>query len=83
VAKACAVSESGLRQLFHKQLGLSPAQYRTQIKIKRAMYLLQATNLSIREISDQLNFFDTAYFYKVFKAHTGMTPAQYAKTKSL
>jgi AraC-like DNA-binding protein len=83
IAKECAVSTSLLRQLFVKRLGLSPIQYRTDIKLRRAMYLMEATNMTVSEIAQTLSFFDAAYFCKVFRAHTGMTPTQYAKSKRI
>ncbi|MBO5897612.1 MAG: helix-turn-helix transcriptional regulator [Clostridia bacterium] len=83
IAKECAVSTSLLRQLFVRRLGLSPIQYRTDIKLRRAMYLMEATNMTVSEIAQTLSFFDAAYFCKVFRAHTGMTPTQYAKSKRI
>ena len=83
IAKKCAVSASLLRQLFIKKLGVSPTRYRTNIRIKQAMYLIESTNMSISEIAQTLSFFDTAYFCKVFRSHTGMTPKQYARSKRI
>lgn len=83
VARACSVSESGLRQLFQEKLHLSPTRYRLQMKIRRAQYLLESTDMTVNEISDALVFFDAAYFCRVFREHTGMTPKNYAKNKKL
>ena len=62
IAKDCAVSESGLRKIFKDNLGVSPIQYRITEKITKAKYLLEATDMTVDEISDKLGFFDTAYF---------------------
>lgn len=83
LAKECAISTSLLRRLFAERLGMSPVQYRTDIKIRRAMYLLETTDMTVNEIAEALSFFDAAYFCKVFRAHTGMTPTQYAKSKRI
>ena len=83
VAKKCAVSASLLRGLFMERLGISPIQYRMSMKMKKAMYLIESTDMTVNEIAEQLSFFDAAYFCKVFKAQTGMTPAQYAKIKRI
>ena len=83
VAKKCAVSASLLRGLFMERLGISPIQYRMSMKMKKAMYLIESTDMTVSEIAEQLSFFDAAYFCKVFKAQTGMTPAQYAKIKRI
>lgn len=83
IAAACCLSESGLRRLFRQRLGLSPAQYRIRYKLQQAMYLLESTELTVGEIADSLNFFDAAYFCRLFRAHTGLTPKQYAQNKKL
>ena len=38
---------------------------------------------SVEEIADKLNFYDTAYFCKVFKKNTGCSPKGYVKGKTL
>ena len=83
IAKSCAVSTSLLRQLFIEKLGISPIRYRMNMKLRRAMYLIESTNMTVGEIAEYLSFFDAAYFCKVFRAHTGMTPKQYAKRKRI
>lgn len=83
IAKKCAVSASLLRQLFAKKFGISPIQYRMNIKMRQAMYLIESTDMTVSEIAEHLSFFDAAYFCKVFRAHTGMTPKQYANGKRL
>lgn len=83
IAKKCTVSASLLRQLFIVQLGIPPIQYRINMKMRQAMYLIEATDMTVSEIAEYLSFFDVAYFCKVFRSHTGMTPKQYKKSKRI
>ena len=83
IAKKCAVSTSLLRQLFAEKLGMSPIQYRMNMKLRRAKYLIESTDMTVGEIAESLSFFDAAYFCKVFRAYIGMTPKQYAKRKRI
>lgn len=83
IARACCISESGLRRLFRARLALSPTQYRTEQRLRRAAYLLESTDMPVSEIAASLNFFDAAYFCKVFGHRFGMTPRQYAQSKRL
>ncbi len=83
VARLCAVSESSLRQLFKSQMQITPTHYRTQTKIKQAIYLLESTDLSLSEISEKLGFFDAAYFCKIFRQQMGMTPKQYVSLQKI
>ena len=83
IAKRCAICESGLRKLFKSTYGISPIEYKQKIKINKAKFLLEGSTLSIAEISEQLGFYDAAYFTKAFKHHAGCTPTEYLKQKAL
>lgn len=83
VAKSCCISESGLRRLFCEKLGMPPVQYRLQAKLNRAKHLLEATDMSVKEIAAALHFYDEAYFCKLFRAQTGESPGQYMQNKRL
>lgn len=78
LAKMCLLSESAFRKAFHEAVGMSPAQYKMHVKIRKAQELLAGTpELSIAEIADMLGFYDMSYFYKTFTAQVGVTPGQY------
>jgi AraC-like DNA-binding protein len=83
IAKECCVSESSLRRLFAERVGTSPAKYRLESKIREAKYLLDSTDLSVKEIAERLNFFDSAHFCKLFLGRVGMTPKEYLKNRGL
>ena len=83
IAKECAVSESGFRKIFKDTVGITPSQYRLDVRISRAVYLLEATDMSVNEIAESLGFFDSAYFCRVFHKRMGMSPKQYIKNKQL
>ena len=83
IAGACGVSESGLRSIFHRAYDVSPLQYRLNNKIAKAQYLLESTDLSVSEITGALNFYDDAYFCKVFRERVGCSPRAYAKRQKL
>lgn len=77
LARRCAVSETVYRKRFRQLTGISPVQYINRLRIDKACQMLQSGDLSPGQISDFLNFYSLPYFYKVFKAHTGLTPHQY------
>lgn len=83
IAFKCGISESGLRKKFKDIVGVSPKEYRMNIKLNRAKYYLESTGMSVSDISNTLNFYDSAYFCKIFKLHIGVTPRQYSRNKSL
>ena len=81
IAEMCNVSESYFRRLFKEYAGVSPVQYRMQIRISKAKDYLCRTDLNSSEIADLLLFRDASFFCRYFKAVTGMTPAQFRKTQ--
>ena len=45
--------------------------------ILEAKALLKSTNMTIQQISEELNFSDQSFFGKYFKRHTGASPKEY------
>ena len=74
IAAMCHVSDAYFRRLFKEYSGLSPIEYRMQMKINKAKYYLSKTFLNSTEIADLLFRGDTSFFCRHFKASTGMTP---------
>lgn len=74
------VSERHLSRLFQQELGLSLTDYITACRIDRAKELLSGSQLSITDVSAQVGFNYPAYFTKVFRDKTGVTPVQYRRS---
>ncbi len=79
IAQRCNISESSLRRLFTKQCEMSPVAYRTRLKLQKACRLLVTTDQTVDEIAAALNFYDEAYFCKVFTKNLALSPTQYRK----
>lgn len=77
IAAECLTNESNLRRIFKRQVGVSPNNYRLDVKIKSAKRMLISTDMSIKEIAYGLGFFDEAYFHKTFSKKVGMTPKEF------
>ena len=82
-AEKTGLSGSHFQRLYKKHFGISFTEELILFRIDRAKYLLESTNMTLGEISNALHFYDTAYFCRMFKGYSGMTPRAYAKTKSL
>lgn len=78
-AQICHLSGSHFSRSFAKEFGIPYTTYITQLKIKWAKELLDNTDLSITQVSDQLGFNEPGYFIKIFKKHEYLTPALYRK----
>ena len=77
LAKSAGMSESVFRKVFRQYAGQSPTAYITEMKIRKAKELLSTQDITLEQISALLGFYDTAYFCKVFKKQTGITPTQH------
>ena len=62
---------------FKLRTGKTLIEYIADKKIEKIKNLLLSTDKSLMEISDDLNFDNTAYLCRFFKKHTGCTPNRF------
>ena len=77
IARNLGISYSLFRKAFKKYTGYAPAQYVQEQKLRKAKELLAETNLTVKEISYELNFSSYEYFLSFFKKRVGHTPMEY------
>ena len=73
-----------LRKLFKKEVGMSPLEYMTALRMKSAETLLSGmwTNeYTITEIAQMCGYDDALYFSRVFKKYYGCAPTNYVKRR--
>lgn len=80
MAQATATSRSGLNRRMHQLVGVTPADFLKEARLKRASQLLLQTDKPISEIAYQCGFSDPKYFGKVFKSSLGKAPKEYRNT---
>lgn len=61
--------------------GLSPVDFIKQMRIKKALKLLDEGAMPITEIAYRVGFADPKYFSRCFKAEMEMTPTQYIERR--
>lgn len=76
IAGNIGISERHLRKLFLQYLKTSPSEYLNQVRINKAIDLLQNTPRSIKEICFRCGFKSPQYFSRIFKKLTGFSPRQ-------
>ena len=74
-------SKNYVIRIFNKEFGVSPIQYINDVKINRAMYLLERTSLPIKDIIEECGYSDYPYFYKRFVRKTGISPLKWRTRK--
>ncbi len=77
VSEAVNASEDYLTRVFRKELGITPWEYLTRLRIERAKDFLASGSDSVALIGARVGFPDQAYFSRVFKKVTGMSPQAY------
>lgn len=77
IAAHLAVSESYLTRVFHRDLGITPWEYLTRLRIERAKELLVSTHLTVTAIANEVGYNDGAYFSRVFRQETGRSPLDF------
>lgn len=79
IEKLCTPLGIGRRQLerrFQQDVGLSPAEYRQQLRLERARWLLQNTDLEVTEVALECGFQDGASFARVVRKALGSSPRE-------
>lgn len=62
---------------FKRATGHAPGAYMQLLKIASARDMLEKDNASVAVVSSCVGYSDLAFFRRLFKRHTGLTPSEY------
>ncbi|OZG75518.1 hypothetical protein BTA51_02340 [Hahella sp. CCB-MM4] len=79
VQTVSGISVRTFSRRFQKATGLSPINYVQRLRIENAKYLLETKSDAIDAISWKVGYEDPAFFRRLFKRLTGMTPGAYRR----
>ncbi|WP_299555835.1 two-component regulator propeller domain-containing protein [Seonamhaeicola sp.] len=79
LVKEMGLSRSNLYVKFKELTGLSSSAFIRNIRLKRAVQLLEQSNFSVKEIMYMTGFNTSSYFSQCFKKQFGMLPRDYVK----
>ena len=79
LAAYCHVSQKQLTRLFLLHTELAPAAYIRSRRITRIEQLLAETDLSLKQISELLQFTSEYHFNSFFTKYAGMTPGAFRR----
>lgn len=77
IANSASISRSEASRCFQSYLNTSPVNYLLKYRVERSMQLLRDNNLTVEAVALECGFSSSAYFCKLFRSYTGMTPKQY------
>ncbi len=79
LVKEMGHSRSNLYLKFKELTGLSSSEFIRNIRLKRAIQLLDNSDFSVKEIMFRTGFNTASYFSKCFKKEFGVVPSEYIK----
>ncbi len=79
IAKIMCMSIPGVYRYFKKKVGISPANYINDLRLRYASALLINSDCGIAEIAEKAGLYDVSYFYKLFKRKHGMSPSGFRR----
>lgn len=73
-ADLCNMSEVNFRRLFKEYTGLSPIDYRNDLRLSNARNKLQSGEYSVSEAAELCGFSNLSFFIRLYKKKYGHTP---------
>lgn len=77
IAKIFSYNSAYLGKVFKKTTGHSFNNVLNHIRIENAKRLLLETDLKVYQISEQVGYSNTDYFYTKFRKHVGLSPKEF------
>ena len=79
MAELAHVNPQYLSSIFKQELKIGYSDYVNLLRVNKAGQLLDDTDMGYPEIAEACGFSDAAYFSRVFKQRTGVTPGQWRR----
>ncbi len=73
-ADLCNMSEVNFRRLFREYTGMSPIEYRNDIRLTNARNKLQSGEYNVSEVAELCGFSNLSFFIRLYKKKYGYTP---------
>lgn len=75
LAKQCALSVRGFRDVFTRKMNMSPKKFILKTRMEKANELLLLTSMPISVVAESVGFKDEFYFSRAFKKYFGTAPS--------
>lgn len=79
LSKEFHFSKQYIIRIFKQRYGITPHDYIINRRIAIAQSLLKKTDLSVKNIAEQLRFCDVSYFSDFFRRNVNMSPLEFRK----
>ena len=82
LAGLCYFSEYHFMRFFKKHMNMTCVEYLNNLRLEKAVELLEDENASILDVSLSVGFRNLSYFHRAFKKKYHMTPGEFLKLKT-
>ena len=79
VARYVDLNATYFRHLFKEDIRISFKEYITHLRLSNARLLLMDSDMSINRIIEEVGYTNISQFYRIFRQHYHMTPAEYRR----
>lgn len=77
IASHVGMAANHFHRRFAALFGKTPFEHMLAQRMDRARHLLASTAMTVKEVSNQVGYEDSAYFSRVFTKRFGITPSDY------
>ena len=77
LAAESGIHRTTLLRIFKRKLGVTPFEYLSEFRVRRALRLLRETLLPVGEVAAQSGFHHGNHFCRVIRRRCGRTPAEF------
>ena len=79
ISGALGISTRQLQRRFACDIGMTPREYRLRLRLERAKWLVQSTDISLTDIGIECGFGDCSHFSRVFTSRFRTGPSRFRR----
>ncbi len=79
MAKLSGLAERTFKRRFQLATGMTPLDYVHALRIEEAKQMLEASDMPVEAIAQEVGYEDAAFFGRLFRRKVMLTPVQYRK----
>lgn len=73
-SELCQMSEANFRRVFREYTGMSPIEYRNDLRLSNAKAMLSSLQYNVTEAAEACGFSNLSFFIRLYKNKFGYTP---------
>lgn len=77
LAERVSIDRAHLARTFKQRLGVSVGEYHRRLRLEQAARMIAGSDEPLSRIAQRCGFSDQAHLTRLFRGHTGSTPARY------